>query len=147
MTSEKLHRSDCSVNNAPAEEPGPCDCEGVAGQDEIAMLRAECDRLRFGLRYWRDQYIGATVDTAIAHETWVGVVRAAFVEGYRKADETSAPAYLAWEMSDAFEAVAAQGIEAGTDETLQAAQPVGQEPGGVAMRPDTVTPSSQDTDQ
>lgn len=39
----------------------------------------------------------------------------------------------------------AQGIEAGTDETLQAAQPVGQEPGGVAMRPET--PSSQDTDQ
>lgn len=50
--------------------------------------------------------------------------------------------------------LAAQGIEAGTDETLQAAQPEGQEPGGVAMRPKgkrqlpfSPTPSSQDTDQ
>jgi len=62
----KVHQSDCSVHNAPAEEPGPCDCDGVGEQSEIETIRAECDQLRVERNYWREQFIGKTVDASIA---------------------------------------------------------------------------------
>jgi hypothetical protein len=91
QSGKTAHASDCATSCAPAEEPGPCDCDAKDAKAEISpasshtiaelMLMIERDNAR----WWRDLTTGEPIDRNIGELLMLMVSELAeAMEGHRK---------------------------------------------------------------
>ena len=52
LSGKSIHTSDCATSNAPAKEPGPCNCDAPGDADLVAKLRDEDSYYRLQEKHW-----------------------------------------------------------------------------------------------
>lgn len=52
LSGKSIHTSDCATSNAPAMEPGPCNCDAPGDADLVSKLRDEDSYYRLQEKHW-----------------------------------------------------------------------------------------------